>query len=228
MKARLQGWKELAPGTRHFEFVVPGWDGAFEPGQFLSLTRRDGDTEITRAYSIASEPDGDRFALCANLVPDGKFSPFLFGMEPGDEVSAVGPYGTFNLRPKPVDSIFVATGTGIAPFRSILRARLGSHPEVGIVLVFGVRHPQGLLYDEELRDLARRYPNFEYRPTVTRPDADWRGRTGRVHDHVLDALGDRRDMDIYICGLRDMVDELRARLKAVGLDRKRMVYERYD
>jgi len=228
LRARLVGSRELAPGTRHFEFEVPGWDGAFVPGQFLSLTRREGDAEITRAYSIASPPGGNRFALCANLVPGGRFTPFLFSMQPGDEVGATGPYGTFNLRQPPVDSLFVATGTGIAPFRSILLARLAELRGARITLIFGVRHAHGLLYDAELKDLAARFPYFEYRPTVTRPEPGWAGLAGRVHDHVLDALGHRRDADVYICGLRDMVDELRGRLKAVGLDRKRMIYERYD
>jgi CDP-4-dehydro-6-deoxyglucose reductase len=65
-------------------------------------------------------------------------------------------------------------------------------------------------------------------PTLSRPTHTWTGLSGRVHDHVLRTLGDRRDIDIYICGLREMVDELRARLKEIGVDRKRMIYEKYD
>ncbi len=228
MIAKLLGWHELGPGTRHFDFEIPGWDGRFVPGQFVSLKSSHDGAEITRAYSIASAPGGPNFALCANLVPDGKFTPFLFAMQPGDEVSVPAILGTFTLRPNPPDSIFVATGTGIAPFRSILLAQLEANPSARFVLVFGNRYPSGLFYDAELRALHARFPNFDYLPTVTRPDATWHGRAGRVHDHVLALLGDRRDIDVYICGLRDMVDELRGKLKAIGLDRKRMVYERYD
>lgn len=83
MKARLIEWREIAPNTRHFEFEAPGWHAAFVPGQFLSVTAAIGDDEITRAYSIASPPDGNRFALCANLVQDGRLSPFLFLLNPG-------------------------------------------------------------------------------------------------------------------------------------------------
>ncbi len=228
MNARLLGWRELGPGTRHFEFEIPGWNGAFVPGQFVSLKYGHAGAGITRAYSIASAPGGPNFALCANLVPDGKFTPFLFAMQPGDEVSVPAILGTFTLRPNPPDSIFVATGTGIAPFRSILLAQLESNPYARFVLVFGNRYTSGLFYDAELRGLQERFPNFEYLPAVTRPDAAWRGRTGRVHDHVLELVGDRRDIDVYICGLREMVDELRGKLKVLGLDRKRIVYERYD
>jgi len=228
MKARLVQSREIAPNTRHFEFESPEWNAAFVPGQFVSLTATVGDDEITRAYSIVSPPGGNRFALCANLVQDGHLSPILFAMEPGGEIDFKGPYGAFILRRPVSDSIFVATGTGIAPFRSMLLAQLNAHPDRHFTLIFGVRHEHGLLYHDELTALAQAFPNFEYRPTLTRPPEHWHGRTGRVQQHVLEALGERRDMDVYICGLREMVDDVRAKLKDIGLDRKRIVYEKYD
>jgi ferredoxin-NADP reductase len=228
MKARLIGSREIGPNTRHFEFEALDWNAAFVPGQFLSLTHLFGENEITRAYSIASPPDGPRFALCANLVPDGHFSPFLFGMEMGGEIDFKGPYGAFILRRPVSDSILVATGTGIAPFRSQLHNKLAEHADRHFTLIFGVRHESGLLYHDEWTGLARTAPNFDYLPTLTRPTHTWTGLAGRVHQHVLEALGERRDVDIYICGLREMVDELRARLKETGVDRKRIIYEKYD
>ncbi|MEP6716570.1 MAG: FAD-dependent oxidoreductase [Terriglobia bacterium] len=233
MKAYLTASRELAPNTRHFEFESPEWSARFVAGQFLSLTRTIHDQEITRAYSIASPPGGNQFALCANLVDDGRFSPFLFGMHPGDEVDFKGPYGAFILRRAPADCIFVATGTGIAPFRSMLLDMSASQPERRISLIFGVRHEYGLLYHDEWLQLARDCPNFDYRPTLTRPGDAWIGRRGRVQAHVLaalqeDALQDRRNPDVYICGLREMVDDLRRLLKEEGLDRKRIIYEKYD
>jgi len=228
MKARLIGSREIGPNTRHFEFEAIDWNAAFVPGQFLSLTQEFGENEITRAYSIASPPDGNRFALCANLVPDGHFSPFLFGMAPDGEINFKGPYGAFILRRPVSDSIFVATGTGIAPFRSMIHARVGELADRQFTLIFGVRHEEGLLYHDEWSTLAHSATNFDYMPTLTRPTGAWTGLAGRVHDHVVAALGERRDVDIYICGLREMVDELRARLKEVGVDRRRMIYEKYD
>jgi ferredoxin-NADP reductase len=228
VKARLIESHELAPNTRHFEFATLDWNAAFVPGQFLSVTASVGEDEITRAYSIVSPPGGNRVALCANLVQDGHLSPFLFSLKPGDEIDFKGPYGAFILRRPVSDSIFVATGTGIAPFRSMLLSGLHEHPDQRFTLIFGVRYEHGLLYDDEFRALAGRYKNFDYRPTLTRPPEKWTGRTGRIQRHTLDALGDRRDIDVYICGLREMVDDLRAKLKEIGLDRKRIVYEKYD
>jgi CDP-4-dehydro-6-deoxyglucose reductase, E3 len=230
VKARLTGSRELGPATRQFDFEALDWNGAFVPGQFLSLTAEIDGNDITRAYSIASPPSPGKpvFSLCANLVDDGRFSPFLFDLKPGEEIQFKGPYGAFIPRRPMADSIFVATGTGIAPFRSILQATLPEHPDRQFTLVFGVRHRHSLLYHDELTELAGKYPNFLYLPTLTRPPEDWIGLTGRVQPHTLEALGERRDIDVYICGLREMVDELRAQLKAAGLDRKRIVYEKYD
>lgn len=228
MKARLIEAREIAPHTRHFEFDSPEWKAAFVPGQFVSVTARIGEDDITRAYSIVSPPDGNRFALCANLVQDGFLSPFLFALQPGDEIDFKGPYGAFILRRPVSDSIFVATGTGIAPFRSMLLSQLGAHTDRKLTLVFGVRHEYGLLYNDELRALAREHANFRYLPTLTRPPDHWTGLTGRVQQPTLEALGERRDMDVYICGLREMVDEMRGKLKEIGVDRKRIIYEKYD
>ncbi len=153
------------------------------------------------------------------------FSPWLFSRKPGDEIEFKGPYGAFTPRASS-ESILVATGTGIAPFRAFLIGKSGLAGKC--TLIFGTRHESGLLYDAEWRELADSRPDFAYWPTLTRPGDDWKGRTGRVQPHVMEALGDRRDIDVYICGLREMVDELRTQLKAIGVDRKRIIYEKYD
>ena len=77
---------------------------------------------VTRAYSIASAPQDNRFELCLNRVEDGVFSPFLFSLLPGDEVPMAGPLGYFLPHEPFRNSVLIATGTGIAPFRSYLRS----------------------------------------------------------------------------------------------------------
>ena len=93
---------------------------SFKPGQFVSLSDEVAGRKVTRAYSIASAPDGNRFELCLNRVNLGTFSPHLFALRPGGEIPMSGPLGTFTLRDPIRDSLFVATGTGVAPFRSML------------------------------------------------------------------------------------------------------------
>jgi CDP-4-dehydro-6-deoxyglucose reductase len=139
-----------------------------------------------------------------------------------------GPLGHFVLKNPPNDSIFVATGTGIAPFRSMLHAHLEAHPDRQFTLVFGVRFEPSLLYRTEFERLANDNPHFRFLPTLSRPEESWNGLKGHVQQHVMDTLGDRRDVDVYICGLKAMVDDLRGNLKEVGLDRRQIIFEKYD
>jgi NAD(P)H-flavin reductase len=161
-------------------------------------------------------------------VEEGRFSPYLFGMTPGDEVEMKGPYGTFVFRQPIQDSILVATGTGIAPFRSMLMAELAHDSMHRFDLILGVRHEHGILYREEFEELTRQHPNFTFNPTLTRPGPAWTGSHGRVQLHVLRTVGERRDLHVYICGMKEMVDEVRALLKEAGLERKQIVVEKYD
>jgi CDP-4-dehydro-6-deoxyglucose reductase, E3 len=228
-KARLIESHEIAHEVRHFTFDVPEIDELpYLPGQFMSLTREAAGKKITRAYSTASLANANRFELCLNRVQDGLFSPFLFDLKPGDTVDMKGPYGYFTWRQPVSDSILVATGTGIAPFRGMLHGYLAQGGEREITLVYGVRYEPSLLYREEFERLAELHPNFRFLPTLSRPENSWTARTGHVQKHVLEALGDRRDMDVYSCGMKAMVNDLRQQLKDIGLDRKRIVFEKYD
>lgn len=229
LTARLLEYRDLAPQVRHFVFEVKDRTSfSYVPGQFVSFTATLGDNEITRAYSIASAPAGNRFELCLNLVREGRFSPYLFNLEPGSEVQTTGPWGSFIFRPPVGDSVLIATGTGIAPFRAMLLAQLAADSIHEFTLLFGVRHEHGLFYRNEFEQMARDYSNFRFWPTLSRPAPDWTGREGHVQRHLFDAMGTRDDINVYICGLKEMVDDVRAILKSKGFDRKRIFYEKYD
>jgi ferredoxin-NADP reductase len=232
MQAKLIERVEIAPGLGSFVFEAQnGADFDFTPGQFVSFSADIGGKRITRAYSIASAPAPShavrRFELYLNLAPEGIFSRLLFAMKSGDTVEMRPPLGTFVLRQPPRDSLFIATGTGIAPFRSMLQAHLNPHSPA-FTLLFGVRYESHLMYRGEFEDLAARFPQFRFWPTLSRPEPGWTGRTGHVQAHLEEALDGRRDVDVYLCGLKLMVDDARARLKASGFDRKQIFYEKYD
>lgn len=229
MRARLIQSQEIGPDVRHFSFDVPETRTLdFTPGQFVSFSETVLGREVTRAYSICSAPDGNRFELCLNRVKDGLLSPWLFEMAPGDSLEMTGPLGFFVPRQPFNDSVLIATGTGVAPFRAFLRwspvVESGRH----ITLLFGARYPLGLVYRGEFEALANARPSFRFLPTITHPDADYRGRIGWVQQHLDDALDGRLDVEIYICGLREMVDSVRALLKEKEFVRSQIHSERYD
>ena len=229
MTARLLESREIAPEVRHLVFEVED-AGSFSyvPGQFASLTADINGSPITRAYSFASSPCGSRIELCLNRVVEGKFSPYLFEMQPGDRIQMTGPWGGFIFRQPVEESILVATGTGIVPFRAMLQDILSRDSVHQFTLIFGVRYERTLLYREEFEQLARDHPNFHFLPTLSRPEPSWTGRTGHVQAHLFEAIGDRRDVNVFICGLKAMVDDVRSLLKSSGFDRKRIICEKYD
>ena len=229
MRARLVESREIGPDVRHFLFDVPETDNLeYTPGQFVSFSEMVLCRLVTRAYSVCSAPDGNRFELCLNRVREGLFSPWLFEMAPGDTVHMSGPLGFFVPRQPFGDSVLIATGTGIAPFRAFLRWAPVLESGKRITLLFGARYPLGLAFRPEFEALANERPGFRFLPTITRPDSEYSGGIGWVQHHLDEALDGRLDLDVYICGLREMVDSVRGILKDKGFARTQIHYERYD
>lgn len=239
--ARLTRSTSLSELTKHLQFEMAGIPRfGFVAGQWLSFktTKPDGEG-LTRAYSIASPPaDNNSFALCLNRVQDGFMSNFLCDMKEGDEIACQGPFGDFILRPPMRDTIFIATGTGVAPLRSMLHWLFAEdgHPRPSetryqgknLWLVFGNRTEKDIYYHEEFLRLAVEHVNFHYLPTLSRGSADWKGLRGYVQEHVPAIAQGRTDMHAYICGLEKMVRANRELLKSLGWDRKSILYEKYD
>jgi ferredoxin-NADP reductase len=231
---RLVRTTSLSPQTKHLEFEVSGKTRfGFVAGQWLSFkTNKPDGEEITRAYSIASPPGDDNlFALCLNRVQDGFMSNFLCDMKAGEEISCQGPFGDFILRPPLRDTVFIATGTGVAPFRSMLHWLLADpvrHQDKQLWLLFGNRTSEDIYYDEEFQKLGAEHPNFRYLPTLSRGAEEWQGLRGYVQEHVPEIVKGRADMHAYICGLDKMIKANREVLKGLGWDRKSILYEKYD
>ncbi len=232
--ARLVHSVSLSNQTKHLEFEMKGAPHfGFVPGQWLSFktTKPDGE-EITRAYSIASPPYGDnRLVLCLNRVQDGFMSNFLCSMKEGDELPCQGPFGDFILRPPLRDTIFIATGTGVAPFRSMLHwllAEESRHQGKQLWLIFGSRCETDIYYHDEFQRLAAEHANFHFLPTLSRGAPEWTGLRGYVQEHVPNIVQGRLDMHAYICGLDKMIKANRELLNSLSWDRKAILYEKYD
>jgi len=224
----------LSALTCHLEFEIKGVPRfGFVAGQWLSFkTNKPDGEEITRAYSIASPPSEDNcFALCLNRVQDGFMSNFLCDMKEGAEIRCQGPFGDFILRPPLRDTVFIATGTGIAPFRSMLHWLLAEevrHQGKHLWLLFGNRTEQDIYYHNEFLALAATHANFHYLPTLSRGGPEWQGLRGYVQEHAPAIVEGRTDMHAYICGLDKMIKANRELLKSLGWNRKSILYEKYD
>lgn len=233
-EARVLKSASLSEFTKHIELEVKGVSRfGFVPGQWLSVqtTTPEGE-EVTRAYSIASPPTANgHVSFCLNRVQDGFMSNYLCGLSEGAEITFQGPFGDFILRPPLRDTVFIATGTGIAPFRSMLHWLLADperHPGHEFWLLFGARFEQDIYYREEFERLAAEHANFHFLPTLSRGGPAWRGLRGYVQEHLKSIVGGRADMHAYICGLDKMVKANRELLKGLGWDRTSIRYEKYD
>ncbi len=185
----------------HFVFVIDEVASfPYAAGQFVSAVALDAKGKLqTRAYSIASAANGNRFELCVNRVEEGFFSNHLADLPDlpiGAEIQMHGPHGHFILHEPITDSILVATGTGIAPMRGYLQWLF---PEGGpdrsngkqIWLVYGTRHESDIYYQAEFEALERRVPNFHYLPTLSRALDSWAGLRGYVQEHMARIIEER-------------------------------------
>jgi ferredoxin-NADP reductase len=233
-EAKLVSAKMLSPNVRELTFAtIEAF--AFKPGQWVNLyfpdCRNERGEPLKRAYSIASEPRKDgRFEVAVTRVTDGPASTGLHSAQLGQTFRMSGPHGVFVLAPLLRPVLMIATGTGVVPFRSMLRA-LDARTQQPMVLLFGVRDEQDLLYREEFEALARRGASFAFYPTLSRWSSTWEGKRGYVQTHLQQILDDLRgkDCDAYVCGLAKMVHDVRHILsEELGVDRKQIHVERFD
>ena len=198
----------------------------FEPGQFISVFAEKDGKRISRPYSIASWPENKEYLeLCIKVVEGGFMSNYLHHVAPGTKLPSIGPLGRFVMQePIQYDTVFVATGTGVAPFI----AMLGHIWEQGLddghefYVVFGLRYVHDLIYRDLLETWEREHPNFHFYPTISRPETpDWRGRVGYVQKILENEITDYDSKQVYICGLHD-IDRKSTRLNSSHLKLSRM------
>ncbi len=193
----------------------------FQSGQFISfeIPVEGRPHPMTRAYSIASPPSQRGIlTLVFNRVDHGPGSTFLFGLKLGDPVQFKGPAGSFRLRDDvPRNLLFVATGTGIAPIRSMLHTLVPKATPQVVSLLWGLRSQRDLYYQEELHELAARYSLFHSTITLSRPDPGWTGPTGRVTALVQARIKTVDNLAVYLCGNGGMIKDVTDLLRSKGL-----------
>ncbi|HEY8073106.1 MAG TPA: FAD-dependent oxidoreductase [Labilithrix sp.] len=232
---RLASARMLSPNVRELRFERgDGIPFDFQAGQWVSLVLPLPEGEARRAYSIASPPDGTpSFQIAVTRVQNGPGSMYLHDLTLGATLRVIGPQGFFT-RPRgaPHPALFVGTGTGVTPLRSMLRDALAHGDASPLALLFGVRHAEDRLYRDEFDALATAHPQLRVFYTLSKPPPDWSGLTGYVQSHVearFRELAGSEPAHVYICGLERMVGAVRDLLrKQMGVDRKQVHSERYD
>lgn len=231
----------LAPSVGHYVFVRDdGLPLDFIPGQFIQVhfSYADG-TATKRSYSLATIHDhalgaGETVEIAVSYVAGGAATALFEGLQTGDPIDASGPYGRFCLMPGDANQryLLIGTGTGVTPYRAMLPLleKLIAERGIEVVLLFGARTPEELLYGDDFRAFADAHPQFRFIPCFSRelpadPHPDVR------HGYVQQFLGEfapNGQTDIaYLCGNPNMVDTCFEALKEAGLPIPQIRREKY-
>lgn len=203
-----------------------------------------GEEPVYRAYSLASYPaEGDVLRFTVRIatpppdkpdVPPGVGSSYVFSLKRNDRVTLSGPYGDFFVKKTDREMCFVGGGAGMAPMRSHIFHQLKT---VGtgrkMSFWYGARSRQEMFYDEEFRELANRFDNFEYHVALSepQPEDNWEGLVGFVHqclhEEYLNTHPDPTEIEYYLCGPPMMIKAVSEMLDSLGVEPGMIAYDAF-
>jgi len=216
MPSRVMALERAAPDVMIMQLQLPAADPfMYYAGQYIEFILKDG---RRRSYSMATPPSPDNLVeLHIRHLPGGAFTDHVFGeggsqMKVREILRVEGPLGSFFLRDdsaKPI--VFLASGTGFAPIKAIIERMIAKNIQRPAVLYWGVRRPADLYMNDKALEWAAGFPGLSYVPVVSDPlpADDWGGRTGFVHQAVLDDISDLSGYQVYACGAPVMVNRAR-------------------
>jgi len=237
-KVEIIDIKEMSKTVKEFTLDLKK-NFEFKSGQFVNLSFESEGEKLRRAYSIASnsKKNSSEIKLCIKLVENGHLTPKLFEKNIGDNIDIKGPLGIFTLDKAIKEKlVFIGTGTGIAPLRSMILDELSKQKDIfdseneqgvsenkEIILIFGVRFENEILYKKEFEKIAKENPNFKYVQVVSKPTENWDGRIGHVQDNF--EMIDVNNSNVFICGLPAMFEGTKEKLIQMGMNKKDIFHE---
>lgn len=226
----------------HLELISPN-KIEFQAGQYIIITI-DKEKGIRRDYSIASAPSmSHAIDIVADVKPEGEGSKYLSHLAVGDTVEFAGPFGCFVISPENSykEILFVATGSGISPIRSMIDNELVyKRNQKQMRLWWGMRYEDDCYWIQDFDELEEEHPNFEWDLVLSKPPEDWPLHSGYVTKYVLDyiqnrvkgqGLGDKgqanSDLCVYLCGSRQMILDLSTELTKSGITSDQILHEKF-
>jgi ferredoxin-NADP reductase len=227
--AKLSDTRVHNPKFTHyfFELLEPN-EFHFEAGQYVSLQVAErGDR---RSYSVCSSPVlTHKFELLVDITPGGLGSQYMQSLQFGAEVKMLGPLGTFTVSNDPAETelVFIATGSGITPFRGMLLDQLQTKQDTRpITLYWGLRHEHEMFWQDEFMELSAQFPNFKFHPVISQPSNEWPLCRGRVTNclsvHDIPSTG-----GYYLCGNAAMIKDTTALLAERGITPEHIHFEKF-
>ncbi len=231
---KLLSTQMLTPSVKQFfisNIQQPSFD--FIPGQFITIHFEHSGKMLKRSYSIANPPTNDHsIEFAASHVESGPGTDYLFNLKPEDTLQVSGPFGRLILKEEtPKRYIFVATSTGITPYRSMisrLQQRLEAHPELSIVVLEGVQTQHDLLYADDFLRWAAQTPRVIFRGFLSREQCN---EPHLHHGYVQHGFADLQlnptEDHVYLCGNPAMIDDAFQLLQNQGFSSQHIIREKY-
>lgn len=179
-------------------------------------------------YSLCSSPlQKDQVETCVDTTPNGPGSLWIKSRKPGDAIDFLGPLGTFTVSQKPGVKVFIATGTGVSPLRSMILTLLEQNYKDPLYLYFGERYEEDIFWKNEFDSLTKKYSNFHYIIVLSQPRQTWSGNKGYVQDHLENNLLNKNSSEFYLCGNGKMIDGATQTLVKCGIKKEQILTERF-
>ena len=235
-QVRVEGIEDLTPEIKgvYFRILSPEEGITFRPGQYVQLhipKYKGTSGPEYRAYSICSSAhDKDRLDLVITKAEGGAVSTYVHEvLKVGEELIVSGPFGDFFLRESDRDILLIATGSGLAPVKSILDQIKREQIHRKSVLFFGAKTPEDLFFNDYLRGLEKEIVDYTYTPTLSRATEkdQWQGENGRVTHLIEKYIPEHPNTDVYICGAPPMVESCVALLTQKGVPQEHIYYDKF-
>jgi NAD(P)H-flavin reductase len=225
--ATLEDKQQLNAKFTWFKFeLTDPHEMPFEAGQYVSILVSDKGER--RSYSISSSPEiFHGFEILVDLAPMGIGSVYLDQLKFGDQIKILGPLGRFTVDETEPAFTFVATGSGLGPLHSMVLDLLQQkHVVKPMILYWGLRHAEDLVWVAEFQELAQAFPNFKFHPVLSQSPQEWPLCRGRVTDclNIHDLLP---DSGYYLCGSEQMVTAVSAQLLGTGIKPEKIHHEKF-
>lgn len=229
LPARVEQINELTPEVRRLRLKLPrGKRLQFLAGQYMDILLPGGKR---RAFSIASSPSQEDFIeLHVRHVDGGGFTGHVFDdMKPGEILRLEGPLGMFFVRlgsPRPI--LMMGGGTGFAPLKAMIEDLIHADDHRPVTLYWGVRTEKDLYAKTLIDEFAEQHPDFRFVPVLSEPEESWTGRTGFVHNALLEDYPNLSAFEIYMSGPPAMVHAARKSFLAADADEDHLHYDSFD
>lgn len=191
---------------------------SYRPGQYMLVTIRSGDKEVTHPFSFSSSPsERDNIEFTKKLT-ESEYSKALKASKPGSWARIDAPYGTFTFEGEHEKVLLLAGGVGITPFRSICRYCTDKRLNSSIILLYGCRNENEIAFKMELEDMQRQNPNLKVVFILNEASSHWKGLVGFINaDLVKTQVPDYHERIFYACGPPGMVKAMETLVASMGL-----------